>query len=163
GLLTQPRVLLLDEPSTGLDLAAREELGRLLRQVRDDGIAILMTTHLMEEADRCDRVAILDQGRLVADATPAELRQRLGGQIVTIHTDQPLALVERLREALNVEADLVDTVVRFESSDAHRLVERVVELAPGKVQSVTIGQPSLGDVFIALTGRRFEAGVATGS
>jgi len=159
GLLTQPRVLLLDEPSTGLDLPAREELGRLLREVRDEGIAILMTTHLMEEADRCDRVAILDQGRLVAHATPAELRRRLGGQIVTIQTDQPAAMVERLREALNIQADLVDTTVRFESPDAHRLVERVIELAPGKVQSITIGQPSLGDVFIALTGRRFDAAI----
>lgn len=157
GLLTQPRVLILDEPSTGLDLSAREELMRMLREVRDEGIAVLLTTHLMEEADRCDRLAILDQGQLVAIGSPAELCSRMGGLVVTMDVDQPLVMVERLRVSMGIEADVIDRVVRFESADAPRLVPQLAELAPGTVRSIAIGRPSLGDVFISLTGRRFDA------
>ncbi len=157
GLLTQPRVLILDEPSTGLDLPARDELFRMLQQVRDEGVAVLMTTHLMEEADRCDRLAILDQGRLVTTGSPAELRSRMEGQIVTLQVDQPIEIIGRLQKELGIAADLIGNVVRFESAEAVQIVPRLVELAGGALQSITIGKPSLGDVFISLTGRRFDA------
>lgn len=156
GLITKPRVLILDEPSTGLDLPAREELMRMLREVRDEGIAVLLTTHLMEEADCCDRLAILDQGRLVATGSPAELRSRMGGLVVSMDVDQPLAMVQRLRESMGIEADVIDGVVRFESADAVQRVGQLAELASGQVRSITIGKPSLGDVFIRLTGRGFH-------
>lgn len=159
GLITQPRVLILDEPSTGLDLAAREDLLRMLQQVRDEGIAVLLTTHLMEEADHCDRLAILDQGRLVATGSPADLRSRMGRLVVSMDVDQPGAMVQRLGESMGIDAGVVDGIVRFECSDAVERVGQWVELAGrGSVRSITIGRPSLGDVFISLTGRRFEAG-----
>src|SRR5690606_33885686 len=88
GLLTGPRILILDEPSSGLDPAARADLTAALRQIRDEGVAVLLTTHLMEEAEQCDRLAILDQGKIVAEGSPLDLRQRIGGQVVTIESRQ---------------------------------------------------------------------------
>ncbi len=90
GLLHAPQVLLLDEPSTGLDPGARHDLWKYLKQLqREDGVTILITTHLMEEAEQCDRLGILHQGELVALGTPDELRASVGGDCLTIHAEQP--------------------------------------------------------------------------
>src|SRR5207245_9632792 len=84
GLLHRPRVLLLDEPSTGLDPGARIDLWRYLREIRDvDGVTVLVTTHLMEEAEHCNRLAILDHGRLIACDTPAALKDQIGRHVIT--------------------------------------------------------------------------------
>ena len=92
GMLHQPEVLLLDEPSTGLDPGARRDLWLYLKEIREqDGVTSLVTTHLMEEAERCDRVAILDHGKLVALGTPDELRAEIGGDVVTLGTADPEA------------------------------------------------------------------------
>ena len=98
-LLPRPRVLLLDEPSTGLDPAAREGLRATLERVRrESGVTVVMTTHLLEEAERCDRVAILHRGRLVACETPAELRGRLGTDVAVVSGPEPESLAARVRE-----------------------------------------------------------------
>lgn len=155
GLLHEPAVLLLDEPSTGLDPGARHDLWRLLAELRDGGMTVLVTTHLMEEADRCDRLAILNRGEIVALGTPDELRASVGGDCLTIHAPEPQSLAESVRGRFGVPAKVVAGSVRVESGDGQDLLRRVVEAFPQEVASVTLGKPTLEDVFIARTGHRF--------
>src|SRR5207249_7296862 len=103
GLLHRPRILLLDEPSTGLDPGARIDLWTYLRQIRDEaGVTILMTTHLMEEAEHCDRLGIMNAGKLVANNTPMALKEQIGGDVITITSPQPQALQTGLREKFSM-------------------------------------------------------------
>ena len=152
GLLNHPDVLLLDEPSTGLDPAARIDLWRALADVRDAGVTVLVTTHLMDEADRCDRLAVLAGGKLLACDTPSALKDRIGGDVVTVQSHDPAALAERLQAQLGVTAERVGTALRLERARGHEFVPRVIEAAPGLVDSIAVGKPTLEDVFIQLTG-----------
>lgn len=156
GMLHEPRVLVLDEPSTGLDPGARADLWEYLRLVRkEQGVTILLTTHLLEEADKADRLAILDRGKLVALGTPERLRATVGGDTLALESDDPDALAAGIRERFGYEARRFDDVVRIEQPEGHRLVAQLVEAFPGRIQSVTLGKPTLEDVFIARTGHRF--------
>jgi ABC-2 type transport system ATP-binding protein len=158
-LLHRPSLLILDEPSTGLDPAARREFWNLLQRVRaESGVTILLTTHFMEEADRCDRVGILDRGRLVACDAPAALKCRIGGDCVTVWCDEPDAMRRRLSAELNCQASVVDGVVRIDSDVAGDLAARILATFGREVRAVTIGRPTLEDVFMNETGRRFDAG-----
>jgi ABC-2 type transport system ATP-binding protein len=155
ALLTSPRILLLDEPSTGLDPVARQELWRDLEEVRkSEGVTVLLTTHLLDEAERCDRVAIMDQGRLIACDTPAALKERVSGDVITIGTSDPAAVQEQLKSKLDVVAELAPPrAVRFERPRGHEFIPRLIEALPGLVDSVSVGKPTLEDVFVHLTGR----------
>ena len=158
ALLTRPRVLLMDEPSTGLDPAARQDVWNLLREARQrERVTVLLTTHLMDEADDCDRVAFMNEGKLVACDTPAALKGRVGGDVMTIGSSNPTALATALREKLSIDTKVDGRFVRLERSSAHELVPAVVAAAPGLVDSVSVAKPTLEDVFLHLTGRRFEA------
>jgi ABC-2 type transport system ATP-binding protein len=159
GLLHRPRVLLLDEPSTGLDPAARIELWRQVREVAAGGVTVLVTTHLMEEADLCSRLAILRLGKLLACDTPAALKAQIGGDVITMTTaGDPAVLRDVLAERLGVNAEVVDGAVRLERARGHEFVPRVVEAAPGLVESISVGKPTLQDVFIRLTGETLGDG-----
>lgn len=156
GLLHHPRLLLLDEPSTGLDPGARSDLWDYLQQIRrDDGVTVVLTTHLLEEADKADRLAILNAGSLVALDTPDRLRASVGGDTLTIESDQSDELATTIGERFGVPATVVDGSVRLEQPDGHQWVARLVEAFPGRVQSITLGKPTLEDVFIARTGHKF--------
>jgi ABC-2 type transport system ATP-binding protein len=160
GLLHRPRLLLLDEPSTGLDPGARGDLWDYLRQLRaEEGVTVVLTTHLLEEADRADRLAILNAGELVALDTPDRLRASVGGDTLSIETEEPAALAAAINERFAAErigaATVVDGCVRLEQPDGHRWVARLVEGFPGRIQAVRLGKPTLEDVFIARTGHRF--------
>ncbi len=156
GLLHEPELLLLDEPSTGLDPAARRDFFNLLSQLREtDGVTIVLTTHYMEEAERCDRIAVLDQGRLVALAQPAELKQRVGGDVMVINSAAPQALAHKIAQRLGVRAALVDGTLRIERPRGHELVARLVDEFGTEIESITFGRPTLEDVFVHLTGHRF--------
>ena len=167
GLLHDPAVLLLDEPSTGLDPSARQDLWRLLSDLRDGGMTVLVTTHLMEEAERCDRLAILSRGAIVALGTPDELRASVGGDCLTVRGPDPGPLAEEIASRFGVPARVVGGAVRVERDRGHELLREVVEAFPRQVASVTLGKPTLEDVFIARTGHRFwnedEAGTTGGS
>jgi ABC-2 type transport system ATP-binding protein len=160
GLLHDPKLLLLDEPSTGLDPGARHDLWDHLARLRDErGVTSLVTTHLMEEAERCDRVGILDRGKLVALGTPQELRASIGGDVVTIvpRASSDLArLRAAVEERLGVAAKSVGGVVRAETKDGAALVPEVLRAFGDDVASVTVGRPTLEDVFLTKTGRHFE-------
>jgi ABC-2 type transport system ATP-binding protein len=156
GMLHRPRLLLLDEPSTGLDPGARADLWSYLSEVRQrDGVTVVLTTHLLEEADRVDRLAILHAGSLVALGTPAELRSTVGGDSITIATAEPAALAEAIRQRFSCEVSILDGSVRLEQPQGHEWIARLVEAFPGQIESVTLGKPTLEDVFIDRTGHRF--------
>lgn len=156
GLLHHPRLLLLDEPSTGLDPGARSDLWDYLQQIRrDDGVTVVLTTHLLEEADKADRLAILNAGSLVALDTPDRLRASVGGDTLTIESEQPDELVAAISGRFGMAATVVDGSVRLEQPDGHQWVARLVEAFPGRVQSIKLGKPTLEDVFIARTGHKF--------
>jgi ABC-2 type transport system ATP-binding protein len=156
GLLHGPRVLLLDEPTTGLDPGARRDLWQYLSILRDEEqVTVLVTTHLMEEAERCDRLAILNEGKLVALGTPTELKREIGGDVIVLEAKDPDALAVRIRGRFNVDVHVVGSQVRIEKDQAHRFVTNVVEAFPGEIDAVSIAKPSLEDVFIKRTGHRF--------
>jgi ABC-2 type transport system ATP-binding protein len=156
GLLHGPRVLLLDEPTTGLDPGARRDLWQYLSILRDEEqVTVLVTTHLMEEAERCDRLAILNEGKLVALGTPTELKREIGGDVIVLETKEPDALAMRIRARFNVDVRVIVSQVRIEKDQAHRFVTDVVEALPGEIDAVSIAKPSLEDVFIRRTGHRF--------
>jgi ABC-2 type transport system ATP-binding protein len=156
GLLHGPRVLLLDEPTTGLDPGARRDLWQYLRILRDEEqVTVLVTTHLMEEAERCDRLAILNEGKLVALGTPAELKQEIGGDVIVLEAKDPESLAVLIRSRFNIDVQVVGGQARIERENGHRFVTDVVEAFPGEVDAVSIAKPSLEDVFIRRTGHRF--------
>jgi ABC-2 type transport system ATP-binding protein len=159
GMIHQPRLLLLDEPSTGLDPAARSDLWQYLRQLRQSqGTTIVLTTHYLDEADGADRIAILNEGRLVALGGPDELRAEVGGDSITIETPEPGSLVADIRQSLGLAARVVDETVRLEVKDGHTWISRIVEAFPGRVSGIRLGKPTLEDVFIAKTGHRGNFG-----
>jgi ABC-2 type transport system ATP-binding protein len=156
GLLHHPEVLLLDEPTTGLDPGARHDLWQYLHILRDqEGVSIIVTTHLMEEAERCDRLAILNEGNLVALGTPESLTREIGGDVILFETSDAESLAARIRSKFQVEATVMNKKVRLEIENGHRFVPDVVEAFPGEIQSLNVSKPTLEDVFIHRTGHRF--------
>ena len=157
GLLHHPGVLLLDEPTTGLDPGARRDLWQYLQALRDEEhVSVLVTTHLMEEAERCDRLAIMNEGNLVALGTPAELKSEIGGDVVLFDAAHDAGiLAERIRSRFHVETTVLENQVRIEREGAHRFVTEVVEAFPGEIEAISVSKPALEDVFIRRTGHKF--------
>lgn len=156
GLLHAPRVLLLDEPSTGLDPGARLDLWRCLTQLCDEaGVTVLVTTHLMEEGQRCDALAILDHGHLVALGTPADLQHSIGGDCLSIAALDPDSLACDIAARFDLPARVVGGQIRIETQRGHEFIGRLVETFGPRITSVSLGRPTLEDVFVQRTGHRF--------
>ena len=162
GLLHHPSVLLLDEPTTGLDPGARRDLWQYLQILRDqERVSVIVTTHLMEEAERCDRLAILNEGKLVALGTPGELKREIGGDVIWLEaTRNARELAQRISKRFNVRAVAIgdgdsDSKLRIEIENGHRFIAELAEAFPGEIQTVTVSKPTLEDVFIHRTGHRF--------
>jgi len=157
GLLTRPSILLLDEPSTGLDPGARIDLWRYLREIRSQsGVTILVTTHLMDEAEHCDRLAIMDAGKLAACDTPDALKARIGADVITLISDDPTGLAAAIRDRFSIAVEQIDATVRIERERGHEFIPQLVEAFVGKIRSVSLGKPTLEDVFIRVTGHGFK-------
>jgi ABC-2 type transport system ATP-binding protein len=155
GILHRPRLLLLDEPSTGLDPAARLDLWHALEQLRANyQVTVLLTTHLLEEADKAGRIAILHQGRSVAVGSPAQLRSELGAQVLSIQTNDQAAVLGWL-ESRSITAQQFENQLRVTGSSAAELVAPLAHDFGSRIQSLTLGQPSLEDVFVAKTGHQY--------
>ncbi|HXE90888.1 MAG TPA: ABC transporter ATP-binding protein [Terriglobales bacterium] len=156
GLLHRPSVLLMDEPSSGLDPGARRDLWQYLAMLREsERVTIVTTTHLMEEAERCDRLAILNEGRLVALGTPVELKSAIGGDVILLDARDPERIAARLAERFQVQPTVIDGRVRLEREGGHRFVSEVMEAFPGEIRGISVSEPTLEDVFIDRTGHRF--------
>jgi ABC-2 type transport system ATP-binding protein len=156
GLLHHPSVLLLDEPTTGLDPGARRDLWQYLQSLREEEhVTVIITTHLMEEAERCDRLAILNEGQLVALGTPLELKSEIGGDVILLDTAKPESLAERIRARFRVEPQVLEGQIRLERENGHRFITDVVEAFPGEIEAISVSKPTLEDVFIHRTGHKF--------
>ncbi|HZE96205.1 MAG TPA: ATP-binding cassette domain-containing protein [Planctomycetota bacterium] len=149
SLLHKPEVLLLDEPSTGLDPGARRDLWDALRGLR--GVTVLLTTHLLEEAERCDRLAILHKGKLAALGEPLALRSEIGGDVVTIRVRDAEGLAASIREKFGETAQVVQGVLRISKDRGYEFVSRLLEAFPTLIESITVAKPSLEDVFLSKT------------
>jgi ABC-2 type transport system ATP-binding protein len=157
ALLHRPKVLLMDEASTGLDPAARRDLSRHVEALRaKDGVTILLTSHILAEAERCDRLVLLHQGKIVAQGTPRELCARIGGDVVELESAESENLAAGIADRFRVTPAVRDGVVRVEIANGHRFIAEVVEAFPGLVDSVGLHKPSLEDVFVHETGATIE-------
>lgn len=155
ALMHRPDLLLLDEPSTGLDPGARRDFGHHLEHLRaEEGVTVLLTTHILDEAERCDRLGILHRGALVALGRPSELKSQVGGDVVVIHSHTAEPLREKIRLRFGYEPRLVDGNLRIEMPEGHEFARSVVNAFGREVESVSFGKPTLEDVFIHLTGHR---------
>ena len=159
GLMHLPQLLFLDEPTTGLDPQSRARMWDEVRKLRDSGTTVFLTTHYLEEADAlCDRIAIIDHGKIVADGTPDELKRQVAGDVIVVGTDdagdQALALLRG--ESFVREATAADGTVRLyvdRGETAMPQVLRVLDAAGIALASLSLNRPSLDDVFLRQTGR----------
>jgi ABC-2 type transport system ATP-binding protein len=159
ALLHKPQVLIMDEASTGLDPGARRELSQYVHELRDtEGVTIVLTTHILDEAERCDRLILLHQGKIVAQGTPADLRARIGGgHVVVLEPAADAAdLAAKIEAQFHVQPSIMDGEVRIEINNGHRFITEVVEAFPGAIESVALHKPTLEDVFVHETGASIE-------
>lgn len=156
AMLHSPRVLLLDEPTSGLDVTTRRQLNDDLRALADtENILVLLTTHLLDDAEACNRVGILNNGSLVAIGAPDELKAQVGGDVVRIEGEVSERLSTAIAEKFSVSPVLTDGHLRVECERGHELVRDLVAAFPNEIQTVQFGRPTLEDVFIKLTGNPF--------
>jgi ABC-2 type transport system ATP-binding protein len=154
GIMHAPTVLFLDEPTLGLDPQTRARVWEHLKEIhRRSRITIFMTTHYMEEAEWCDRIAIIDQGQIVALGSPAELKSQVGGDIIVISTPDNDAASEEIKRAFGIDAVESEGQLRMETENGTAFIPRLIQTLSTPVQTVTLRQPSLDDVFLKLTGR----------
>ncbi len=152
GLLHQPTVLFLDEPTAGLDPQTRSAMWEHVRRLRDQaGITVFMTTHYMDEAENCDRIAIIDHGTIQALDTPLALKRMIGGDKVIVSGDK--ALQQDIATKYGVNVIEVGGEYHFQVEHGAEFVPRVVVDFGGRIKSIQVKQPSLDDVFLQLTGR----------
>ena len=157
GLLHKPELLLLDEPSTGLDPAARLDLWNYLKNLRDsEGITVVATTHLMDEAESCDKLAIMHQGKIVAFGSPSELKSKIGGDVIVIKPYHLEELKFKIQEKFKIESAVMDGHLQIEHSKGHKLATELVENFPGQIESFIFRRPTLEDVFVHETGYQFQ-------
>jgi len=162
ALVSRPRILFLDEPTVGLDPQTRSSIWQYLEQLKKDTtITIFLTTHYMDEAEHCDRIAIMDGGRLVALDTPEALKAGVGRDRVQIQGDDDADLIMRLRERFGIEAGIHDGAVTFSVEGGEQFVPRLIAELGAPIRSVSISRPSLDDVFMAHTGRTIRDAEAT--
>ena len=156
GLLHSPRVLFLDEPTVGLDPQTRSSIWRYIRELKErEDITIFLTTHYMDEAEYCDRIAIMDQGRIIVLDTPEALKAKVGKDRVQIETDDDQAAIAALRERFDIEATVAEGAVTFGVEEGGQFVPRLFDEwdpAHPPIRSVSVARPSLDDVFMSYTG-----------
>ena len=159
ALLHSPRILLMDEPTTGLDPTARMEFLSLLRTYqRDAGTTIVYTTHILDEAEECDALLILDDGSIVARGTPAQLRSEVGRELIVMKTREPENLLASLTGKYSFPIYRVDDVIRVECENASSLLPELLRAYEGVVDMVQLSRPSIEDVYIKKTGHLFRSG-----
>ena len=168
GLLHHPSVLFLDEPTLGLDPQTRNHLWQYIATLsREKGITIILTTHYMEEADRlCNRVAIIDHGKIIALDTPGNLKDGIGGDVVTIRSPDTAKIVEILKEPWINRMDTHEGEVVISLRNAEQHLSTIVTLIVAQqipISSISIHKPTLEDVFLSFTGKTIREQEANGA
>jgi ABC-2 type transport system ATP-binding protein len=153
GLLHRPSVLFLDEPTQGLDPQTRSLIWKYLLGLREsDGITLFMTTHYMDEAEYCDRIAIIDHGRIVALDTPAALKAMMGGDVVVLRTSDNAVAAHEIEARWGLTANASGSELRLEVERGDEFVPELVRNITPRVEAISVSRPTLDDVFIKLTG-----------
>src|SRR3954463_13303663 len=162
GLMHSPRVLFLDEPTIGLDPQTRSSIWRYIRTLQEaEGTTIFMTTHYMDEAEFCDRIAIMDRGEIVVLDTPEALKAGVGADRVALGTADDDAALAALRDRFGIEATVAEGAVTFHVPSGEAFVPRLFsELGVG-ITSVAVSRPTLDDVFMRYTGSTIRDAEAT--
>ncbi|HET7466180.1 MAG TPA: ATP-binding cassette domain-containing protein [Candidatus Dormibacteraeota bacterium] len=154
GMLHEPQILFLDEPTLGLDPQTRRNIWTHLNDLRArTGVTIFMTTHYMDEAEFCDRIAIIDKGQIVALGTPDQLKAMVGGDVVTMTSTKAEDAAAEIQKVLGVVPTRDDGTLRMEVPDGRKFVPRLVRELTVPVDTISLRRPSLDDVFLKLTGR----------
>jgi ABC-2 type transport system ATP-binding protein len=162
GLLHAPHVLFLDEPTVGLDPQTRSSIWRYINELKQrEDITIFLTTHYMDEAEHCDRIAIIDQGQIVAIDTPEALKASVGKDRVQISTSDDQAAITALAGQFGIEAAVHDGLVTFSVESGEQFVPRLFAELGVSIRSVSVARPSLDDVFMSYTGRTIRDTEAT--
>jgi ABC-2 type transport system ATP-binding protein len=161
GLLHHPKVLFLDEPTLGLDPQTRNAIWKHVKALREEkGTTIFMTTHYMEEAEHCDKIGIIDHGKIQAVDSPAMLKRMIGGDKIIVSGDEMLA--EDLKRAYSVDVQKIGNEIHFPMKSGAEFVPKLVGDFAGRIKSIQVKEPSLEDVFLRLTGHsiRTQEGTA---
>ena len=157
GLLHHPDLLLLDEPTAGLDPIARRELWDALDGLRRrNGTTQIVATHMMDEAERCDRIGILDRGKLVAIGQPEKLKAELGAETLWLESADPPTLQQHLKARMNLSSRLVGRSVLVEAEEPASLLPAIYEAAGDLITEASLRKPTLEDVFVSVTGHTFS-------
>jgi ABC-2 type transport system ATP-binding protein len=157
GLMHSPTALFLDEPTVGLDPQSRRGLWGYAQTLRDtEGVTIFLTTHYMDEAEACDRIAIIDHGQIIALDTPAGLKSQLGGDVVTAAASDNETLANEIRERFEVEPRVENESVEFRVDRGDQFVPMLFSRLNTPIETVSIRRPTLDDVFVALTGHQIR-------
>ncbi|MEE8599298.1 MAG: ATP-binding cassette domain-containing protein [Dehalococcoidales bacterium] len=157
GLLHYPKVLFLDEPTLGLDPQTRNRIWEYILELRQrEGTTVFLTTHYMDEAEKADRIAIIDQGRLVTIDTPERLKKIVGKDIISVKTDDDDKAVEEVRLRYQIEARRDSNGLTFEVASGEEFLPIFIKEFDTKILSVSLRRPSLDDVFLKLTGREIR-------
>ena len=157
GLLHYPKILFLDEPTLGLDPQTRNHIWKYILEMRErEGTTIFLTTHYMEEAEKADRIAIIDYGKLIAIDTPARLKNMVGKDFITIKTDDNAKAVEEIRRRYQTEARNDGHRLTFEVPCGEEFLPVFIKEFSTKIVSASLRQPSLEDAFLKLTGREMR-------
>jgi ABC-2 type transport system ATP-binding protein len=164
GFLHSPRVLFLDEPTIGLDPQTRHSIWTYIRELKArEAITIFLTTHYMDEAEYCDRIAIMDDGRIIVIDTPAALKASVGKDRVQIRTDDDEAALRAMQERFGIEATIAEDQVTFGVADGEQFVPRLFAELGVPIRAVSVARPSLDDVFMSYTGTTIRDAEATAS
>jgi len=164
GLLHSPRVLFLDEPTVGLDPQTRSSIWSYIRELKaNEDITIFLTTHYMDEAEYCDRIAIMDRGKIIVLDTPEALKASVGRDRVQIETDDADAAIAELRERFGIEAAVAEGAVTFGVAEGEHFVPRLFQELEMPIRAVNVSRPSLDDVFMSYTGTTIRDAESGGS
>ena len=157
GLIHLPRVLFLDEPTLGLDPQTRNRIWEYIRDLRrEEDLTIFLTTHYMDEAENCDRIAVIDHGEIVALDTPDNLKSQVGGDLLTLRTDDISHAESELRDRHSLEPEIRDGAITVRVPNGESFLPRFVQSYEGGIQSIGLRRPTLDDVFLHLTGREIR-------
>lgn len=157
GLVHRPRVLFLDEPTTGLDPQTRKRTWEVLRSLREKHkLTLFLTTHYMDEAEHCDRIAIIDHGKIVTVGSPDELKRQVGKDVVTVRTAEPDILAKVLLDRHAIKPDRTEEGLCFRVDDGETFVVELIREAHVRLSGIAVRRPTLDDVFLALTGRQIR-------
>ncbi|RMG73080.1 MAG: ATP-binding cassette domain-containing protein [Nitrospirae bacterium] len=157
AIVHQPKVLFLDEPTIGLDPQSRKSLWDfIVRLPEEQGVTVFMTTHYMDEAEVCDRIAIIDRGRIIAEGSPEELKKQIGGDVIYLKTTDNEECLRLLMEASGLKPELKGDEIFVPAQRTDACIPEIIRLLGDRVTSVRMQRPTLNDVFIRLTGKKIR-------